>query len=272
MEKSISEIGAADIQARLNDVNELLRPTGYQLAYISPTRDCVPLEKNAHFMEKPTLDKLVNNIAEDGFLSQLPFMMKRPDGKYLVLSGNHRVKAAIKAKLPYILTLFVENIPKDKQLAYQLSHNSLVGRDDLKMLKELFELIEGLDHKEFSGLNSMDFMDVEGINVSQINDGEIELTEIKFLFVESRAQEVAQVLAELEKQKLDEHSAIVYGDFEEFIKTMTAIKARFGIKSNTVAFGRMIEICGQYLTSNGTEERKECQDAADQKRIGTASM
>lgn len=258
-------MNAADIQARLSEVNILMKPTGYQLAYISPTKDCVPLEKNAHYMEKPTLDKLVSNIAEDGFLSQLPFMMKRPDGKFLVLSGNHRVKAAIKAKLPYVLTLFVEDISKDKQLAYQLSHNALVGRDDVKMLKELFEQIESLDQKEFSGLNSMDFMDVDGISVSQINDGDIELTEMKFLFVESRAGDVSRLLAELEKQQLDENSAIVYGDFEEFIKTMTAIKAKFGIKSNTIAFGRMIDICSQYITSNGTEEQKECQSGELQK-------
>lgn len=265
MEKKISEINVPEIQDRLNGVNELMKPTGYQLAYISPVKDCIPLEKNAHYMDKPVFDKLVNNVAEDGFLSQLPFMMKQEDGKYLILSGNHRVKAAIKAKHPYILTLFVENISKDEQLSYQLSHNSLVGRDDMKMLKELFEQIESLDHKEFSGLNSMDFIDVEGVSVSQINDGDIELTEMKFLFVEDRAGDVTRLLQELEKQRLDEQSAIVYGNFEEFIKTMTAIKAKFGIKSNTVAFGRMIDICREYITSNGTEEQEECQNGVLQR-------
>jgi hypothetical protein len=32
----------------------------------------------------------------------------------------------------------------------------------------------------------MNFLDIEKLNVSAINDGDIELTEIKFLFVESR--------------------------------------------------------------------------------------
>ena len=103
------------IQEKLGDVNKLIAP--YKLAYVSPIDDCVPLEKNAHYMEKSTLDRLTANVAEDGFLSQLPFAMKRDDGKYLILSGNHRLKAAIKAKLEYILILYIEEVDKDKQIA-----------------------------------------------------------------------------------------------------------------------------------------------------------
>lgn len=53
------------IQGKLDDVNKLIAP--YKLAYVSPINDCVPLEKNAHYMEKSTLDRLTANVAEDGF-------------------------------------------------------------------------------------------------------------------------------------------------------------------------------------------------------------
>ena len=39
------------IQEKLGDVNKLIAP--YKLAYVSPIDDCVPLEKNAHYMENP---------------------------------------------------------------------------------------------------------------------------------------------------------------------------------------------------------------------------
>jgi len=234
------------IRDKLDDINTLISP--YKLAYVSPTVDCVPLEKNAHYMEKEKLDRLVENVAKDGFLSQLPFGMKRnADGKYLILSGNHRLKAAIKAKLEFIMILYIDEVDKDTQIAYQLSHNALVGKDDIQMLKDIYKEIESIEAKEFTGLNGMNFLDIEKLNVSAINDGDIELTEIKFLFVESRKMEVRQVLAELERQNIDKECSIVVGSFDAFIKTMTEVKKVYGIKSNTVAFGKMIEICKEAI-------------------------
>lgn len=242
-----------DIRARLGEINKLIAP--YKLAYVSPVNECIPLEKNAHYMDKETLDKLVHNVSEDGFLSQLPFGMLQKDGKYLILSGNHRLKASIKAKLEYILILYVDELPKEKQIAYQLSHNSLVGKDDMKMLKEIFAEMQTIEAKEFSGLNDIDFIDIDQVKTTQINDDDIELTEMKFLFIQSRANDVKSVLDVLAKQKVDEKTALVFGDFEIFIKTMTEIEKKFNIKSMTVAFSKMIDICQEYLEGMPDEEK-----------------
>lgn len=249
MAKEISKI--EEITKKLEDVNNLIKP--YQLAYVSPVNDCVSLKKNAHYMEKDMLDKLTSNISEDGFLSQLPFGVKQEDGKFLIISGNHRLKASIKAKLEYILILYVENISKDKQIAYQLSHNALVGKDDINILREIYQEIESLEGKEFAGLNGLEMIDIDKIKTTQINDVNIDLTEIKFIFIESRVHEINGVLEVLEKCKLDENSKIIYGDFQEFIKVLTKIKAQFGVKSNTVAFGKMIEICEKYANDHKEE-------------------
>lgn len=246
MAKKIQEIKDVHIiQEKLDEVNNLIAP--YKLAYVSPVNDCVPLEKNCHYMEKGTLDKLTANVAEDGFLSQLPFAMKRSDGKYLILSGNHRLKASIKASLEHILILYIDEVDKDKQIAYQLSHNSLIGKDDAQMLKEIYEEMRSIEAREYSGLNGVQFIDASKIPTTSINDGDIELTEMKFLFTESRSNDVKGVLAELEKQKLSEDCSIVVGSYEEFIKVVTEVKKAHNIKSNTVAFARMIDICKAHL-------------------------
>ena len=238
-----------EIQGKLSEVNALIEP--YKLAYVNPVEDCISLDKNAHYMDKAVLDKLTSNVAEDGFLSQLPFALKQEDGKYLILSGNHRLKAAIRANLQNILILYVEGIDKDKQIAYQLSHNALVGKDDLKMLKDIYMEMKSIEAKEFSGVSDMQFIDIEKINLPSIGDADIELTEIKFLFIESKSNEVNEILKCLEDGKIDKKSNLVVGDFEQFIKLATAVKKKFGIRSNTVAFSRMIDICNDYLESNG---------------------
>lgn len=246
MDKKVQEIKDVHfIQEKLDEVNKLIIP--YQLAYVSPINDCVPLEKNAHYMEKQTLDRLTANVAEDGFLSQLPFAMKRNDGKYLILSGNHRLKASIKAKLEYILILYIDEVDKDRQIAYALSHNSLVGKDDVQMLKEIYSEMRSIEAREYSGLNGIKFLDTDKIPTVSINDGDIELTEMKFLFTESRSNNVRNVLAELERQELSDNCSIVVGSYEAFIKVATEVKKKYGIKSNTVAFARMVDICKIYL-------------------------
>lgn len=256
MEEKTSEIlngNIEDIRERLNDINKLIAP--YKLAYVSPVDDCVALEKNAHYMDKDVLDKLVHNVSEDGFLSQLPFGMLQKDGKYLILSGNHRLKASIKAKLAYILILYVDELPKEKQIAYQLSHNALVGKDDLKMLKEIYDEMASIEAKEYSGLNGIDFINLDQVKTTQINDDDIELTEMKFLFIQSKANDVNGILNALSHLNIDEKTALVFGDFEIFIQTMTEIEKKFNIKSMTVAFAKMIDICKQHLEAMPDEEK-----------------
>lgn len=243
------------IRAKLDDINTLIAP--YKLAYVHVMDDCVPLERNAHYMDKDMLDKLVHNVKEDGFLSQLPFAMRRnEDGKYLILSGNHRLKAAIKAGLDYILVLYIDEVSRDRQIAIQLSHNALVGKDDVAMLKEIFEEIKGIESKEYSGLSDIQFIDPNSVQSQSINDGDIELTEMRFLFIESKKHNLERVLDELGKADL-ENCGIVYGSFEAFIKVATAIKERYTIKSNTVAFSKMVEICEAYLAQEEEPEKKE---------------
>ena len=246
----IEEVTAQDpsienIQGKLKDLNTLIHP--YQLAYVDPVNDCVLLEKNAHYMEKGMFEKLTYNIAEDGFLSQLPFAVLQENNKYLIISGNHRVKASMKAKLPYILILFIQDADKDKQIAYQLSHNALVGKDDQNMLKEIFQEIKNLENKEFSGLNDNSFIDESKIKFSTINDADIELVEMKFLFTKARSKEVAKILDRIEKLPESELTRLINIDFEDYIRVMTEIKKKSGIKSNTVAFNFMVELCERYL-------------------------
>ena len=256
MEKKIREVKDVSlIREKLEDINRLIEP--YQLAYVSPVEDCVQLERNAHYMDKQTLDRLTANVAEDGFLSQLPFAMKRSDGKYLVLSGNHRLKASIKAGLEYILILYINEVDRDKQIAYTLSHNALVGKDDMQMLKEIYSEMRSIEAREFSGLNGLDFIDVDGVKQVSINDGDIELTELRFLFVESRSNNVKRVLEELERADIDEDSSIVVGSFESFVRVLTEVKKKYNIKNQTIAFSKMIDICEERLKEESNPKQKE---------------
>ena len=131
------------VQDALAVLNEKLAGTfPFLLELVSPG-DLKLLEKNARYMKAEQFQNLVENVKKDGNLSQLPFCYREEDGRLRVLSGNHRVKAAIAAGVEQTMVL-VAREPKDQdeRLAIQLSHNAIAGQDDLLILKDLWESIQ----------------------------------------------------------------------------------------------------------------------------------
>lgn len=118
-------------------------------------RELKLLKVNARFMRHEEFQRLVANIKKDGQLTSAPFAALDPvDGKYEVLSGNHRVQAAISAGLQTIPCILTDDpLTKEQRIAIQLSHNAIVGQDDPDTLKKLYDEILDIDLKEYSGLD-----------------------------------------------------------------------------------------------------------------------
>ena len=102
--------------------------------------------------------------------------------------------------------------------------------------------------------NDLVFPDFGNYNFPAINEKDIVLHEIKFMFTNIRADQVKRLLEVLESQKVDlKNTGIINIEFREFIKTLTALKKVEKIKSNTVAFLRMIEIAEEYIEKKDLE-------------------
>jgi hypothetical protein len=246
MEKQ-EEFGSIDldINTKLSEINQLIAP--YQLAYVSPKYDCVLLDRNARYMTREQQDRLTSNIKHDGFLSQLPFGIRRSDGKYKIISGNHRVKSAIKADLEKILILYGDELNFDdkRQLAVQISHNSISGQDDLVLLKSLYMDLDDLFLKQYSGIDEKLLFDCKTLDLSAIAEKDLELYSLTFMFCEVHRERVERLLDALEqKVGLDgESTNIIVGDPDRFISIMTKVQKQFGIKNRSTALLKMCELC-----------------------------
>lgn len=235
------------IDKKLGELNSLIEP--YKFAYIDPLLDVEFLDKNARYMTKDQMERLTANVSKDGFLSQLPFMMKRADnGKYIALSGNHRLKSAIKAGLNFVMVQYIDEVDKEKALAIQLSHNSITGQDDKAILKELYDMIENLDGKEYSGINELDIKGYQEIMLPSINEDDIKLYEVKFLFNTLDKEKVEKILMKLNDMPLNkETDSVAFVDFHKFFELMSDMKDKLNIKNNTIAFMKIMEICENYI-------------------------
>lgn len=115
------------------------------------------LSKNAHYLDKDEYDTLVSNLRRDGCLTSLPVIYDH-DTPGEILSGNHRVKAAIAAGITHADVIVIDTeLSQDQKTGVILSHNSIKGKDDPNILKDLYDSIISLDYKSYSGLTDDDF-------------------------------------------------------------------------------------------------------------------
>nr|WP_269745463.1 ParB N-terminal domain-containing protein [Leptospira santarosai] len=237
-----------EVNRKLSEINFYIAP--YKLAWVDPVKDCELLTVNARYMTPDQMNRLVENVKKDGFLSQLPFGVKIEE-KFKVISGNHRVTAAIKAKLEAILILYVEDIDTERELAIQLSHNSIAGQDDLGILKSLYLQIKELDWKAYSGIDEQALLNYQIPELVPISESDIKLNEVRLFYGDLDLKQIDQTLELLEKKLIDEkRDRVVLGDFERFVEVMTEIKRRLNVKNHSVAFLKMIEICEEWIETN----------------------
>ena len=240
---------SAHISELFERINQLIKPS--QLAWVNPKTDCQLLERNARYMSKDQLNRLAENVKGDGFLSQVPFAVKIAEtGKYKIVSGNHRVKAAIKANLEGIVILYLEekDVSHEKEAAIQLSHNAIVGQDDQNILIELYKELDSLTMKEYTGIDEGKLFAFDLADLAPISEQALQLTEVRFMFSDLNLKRMDEILAKLEERLFsDKNDRIVMMDFDVFVDVMTQIKRKTNIKNNTAAFMKMLEICEIYL-------------------------
>lgn len=151
------------------------------------------LDLNARFMRHEVFQTLVENVKRDGVLTQVPFAWKDNDGKYLVLSGNHRIKAAVEAKIDGAHVMLCDDpMPRDRRVALQLAHNAISGEDDPATLKELYESLEGVDWRVYSGLDDKTLELLEEVQVGSLSEANLSFETVTIAFLPDEADEARE--------------------------------------------------------------------------------
>ena len=93
------------------------------------------VEINANEMSGEDFAQLTDNIAKSG-LSSVPTCIKKDNGRYIMISGNHRLRACKKLHYKMLGILYVEEseITNDEAIAIELSHNSIHGEANVSIL------------------------------------------------------------------------------------------------------------------------------------------
>lgn len=229
--------------------------SGTMILQIVNPNELVFLKENARYFKRETFRQLRENIQSDKKLSSVPLCYRLDDGKYEIISGNHRVRASIDAGLEKILVLVItEELSKSKRIAMQLSHNALVGEDDESILASLWEQIDSINDKLYAGLDSNSIKeladDIEFVNFST---PQVSTHLVSFAFSDGETERLSQIIDELENTA-KKSTAVFMGmkeQYEPFMKIIADIKHAEKIKDSSLALVKIISIGEEYLAEKG---------------------
>lgn len=210
-------------------------------------KDLKPQHKNARYMMPEQFKILVENISKTGNLESVPLVIKK-DNKYEIVSGHHRIEAAVEANIKDIVVLLLpEETSTQAKVSKQLSHNALTGKDDELILTELFDSIKTIELKLASGLNNK----IAKIDYDTLNFRVGEYKEFTVLFMPEDEGYTDEIMSEIaERMNVKSGSALRLTNldyWDRFAKVIRTIKKCENIKSNGTAFIRMVELAEQMM-------------------------
>ena len=248
---------AAPAAQPLDQVNEKLAASSLRIAVV-PIDQCDFLEKNARFMRVEQYRRLVDNIKRDGCLTSVPFAVRRGE-RYAILSGNHRVKAARDAGLSEVMVLYTDReLTRAQQVAIQLSHNAIAGQDDLAILRELYDEINDVALKEYSGLDDVLLGKLNPPELDPLSEKGLEYRIVSIAFLPEEVERAEALFAKvLEQADGDRTWVNRRADYDRMLDLLTAAKQAAGVKNTATAFGLLLDLAEKHLDELPQAKAKE---------------
>jgi len=111
-------------------------------------RDIEESPINAQEMSVNDFNRLVDNLRRDGVLTTAPLLMRQAGkNKFMCISGHHRIRAAIKAKILQANCLIMDEVDESTRTRIQLVHNDIHGEPNKEILSVMISKLNNFDVK-----------------------------------------------------------------------------------------------------------------------------
>ena len=207
-------------------------------------------DMNANEMTGEDFAQLCDNIEKAG-LSSVPCCYKRSNGRFVMVSGHHRLRACKKVGFKRIGILYVteEELMQDEAIATQLSHNSLHGEDNQSILKILYSKIQSVDFKQFAHVNVDEIPPVstDGISVFALKENFV----FTVVLYPDSFENLDELFGDIREQASKSDALILANEKENerlLLKLQTEIGKQYDIKSPSISFAKLLELASERLT------------------------
>jgi hypothetical protein len=223
---------------------------GLETRYVTRRlRELKPLDKNPHFLPAAKYNALVANLRRDKVLTSSPLIYRD-----VILSGNHRVRAALEAGINEgVCCEILTELTEERQIAIQLSHNSLVGDDDPSGLRELYEALP-LDEKLYSGLTDDIFKD-EPVDIASLGAVAPQYEEVTLLFLPEEREAFMELVQRVEKGAKVKPLRLVaqLSTFDELFEAIVGVKQQLNVHNTAMALKLVAKLAVERLEQLETD-------------------
>ncbi|MEH0579092.1 MULTISPECIES: ParB N-terminal domain-containing protein [Streptomyces] len=213
-------------------------------------RTLTRLEVNARFMRKEEWDRLVENIRRDGCLTSTPLIYsggEYEDGRELVLSGNHRTMAAVEAGLDEIDCMLIEEkLTRQQLVAIQLSHNAIAGQDDPATLKQLYEELDDVDWRAYSGLDDEQLSLLAEVSPEGLSEANLDFATVSLIFLPPEL-EAAREAFDQARLGQNESWLAARADYQQTLDTLASTHAAHKVGNVATALHAILAIVERHL-------------------------
>lgn len=215
----------------------------YRFEAVAP-KDIRLQEKNARYMTNEMFMNLVENIKRDGNMTSLPLCVREPDGGLRVISGNHRVQAAVKADVDMVIVLvLIAELTREEEVAIQLSHNAIAGKDDPVVLRELWDEIQDISLKIYAGLDTETIKQLEAMQFDSIAEARLDFKTITLLFLPEEEEVLRELLSKADEAfSGDSVYLLSKTHYAKVFDGIIKAKEGYNIVNNPTALLKLIEL------------------------------
>lgn len=222
------------------------------------------LDLNAHFMRHEMYARLIENIQRDGQLTSTPLVWQihdddtqapqlDKDGEpvYLVLSGNHRTKASIDAGLKTITVQAIDQyIPHSRRVALQLSHNAIFGEDDPAILKTLYEGIDDVEMRLYSGLDDKTLDLLDDVSLVSLSEANLQFQTVAITFLPEERDAVEEIWDDVKQSAsgAKAHWLAHWRDYDKYLDSLEAASESHGVKNIATALTLVLDVFKRHVT------------------------
>lgn len=205
-------------------------------------------DTNARFMRSEQFNTLVANIQRDGALTSVPLVRVDGDG-HRILSGHHRVKAAIAAGVTEAeCMVVVDEMTRQQEVALVLSHNAIAGEDDPATLKRLYEELDDPDWRWYSGLDDRTLEMLEKVSTEALSEANLEFSTVSLVFLPHERDAAADALAEAKKQSgAGEFWLAGIAQYEPVLSALESAHSAFRVGNVATAFELVLAVFERHL-------------------------
>lgn len=206
-------------------------------------------EDNANRMTEEEFEALCDNIGMSG-LSSVPCCYRKEDGRFVMISGHHRLRACKKLHYKTIGILYADEsaLTRDEIIAIQLSHNSLHGEDDKNILKKLFSQIQSVDFKKFAHINMDEIKPVpsDGLSLFAMKENYT----VSVILYNNSLESIEELICDI-REASKSSDVVLLADQEPneewYLNLIKTIRSEYHIKSTNVAFSKILELAAKQL-------------------------